>query len=102
MLAKNSDVIKNAASTIYQLSEEEAIRLQCEARERYEHDTVSVLNLGLRQGRMEGKAIATEQINKLAKLLHADGRIEDFIRSTTDSDFQQALLKEYQLLETKE
>lgn len=35
MLAKDNDYIKNAASTVYQLSQEEMIRLQCEAREDY-------------------------------------------------------------------
>lgn len=35
MLAKDNDYIKDAASTVYQLSQEEMIRLQCEAREDY-------------------------------------------------------------------
>lgn len=35
MLAKDNDYIKDAASTVYQLSKEEMIRLQCEAREDY-------------------------------------------------------------------
>ena len=35
MLAKNNDSISDAASTVYQLSQEEMIRLQCEAREDY-------------------------------------------------------------------
>lgn len=35
MLAKENDYIKEAASTVYQLSQEELIRLQCEAREDY-------------------------------------------------------------------
>ncbi|MDE6925918.1 MAG: Rpn family recombination-promoting nuclease/putative transposase [Acetatifactor sp.] len=33
MLAQNDDYIKDASNTIYQLSQEEQIRLQCEARE---------------------------------------------------------------------
>lgn len=35
MLAKNNDYISDAASTVYRLSQEEMIRLQCEAREDY-------------------------------------------------------------------
>lgn len=35
MLAQNDEKIKEASTTIYQLSQEEKIRLQCEAREEY-------------------------------------------------------------------
>lgn len=35
MLAKQDDYINEASATIYQLSQEENIRLQCEAREDY-------------------------------------------------------------------
>ena len=110
MLAQNSDVIKSTAATIYQLSAEENIRLQCEARERYEHDKASLLHLGEKRGReigekrgreigeKRGREIGNEQINQLAQLLHSDGRMDDFIRSTTDHEFQQKLLREYRLL----
>lgn len=90
MLAQNSETFTSTAATMYQLSTEEKIRLQCEARERYEHDQASLIREGIEQ--------ATEQINKLAQLLYSDGRAEDFFRSTTDAEFQQALLKEYHLL----
>ena len=35
MLAKNNASISDAASTVYRLSQEEMVRLQCEAREDY-------------------------------------------------------------------
>ncbi len=35
MLAQNDNCIKDASDTIYQLTQEEKIRLQCEAREEY-------------------------------------------------------------------
>lgn len=35
MLAQKDDVISEASNTIYQLTQEEKIRLQCEAREDY-------------------------------------------------------------------
>lgn len=98
MLAQNSETFKSTAATMYQLSVEEKIRLQCEARERYEHDQASLIHEGEKLGHKEGAAQATEQINKLAQLLYSDGRAEDFFRSTTDSAFQQELLKEYHLL----
>lgn len=53
--------------------------------------------LHLRTLRREGYEDGTEQINRLNKLLLTDNRIEDWKRSVDDSDFQKALLKEYDL-----
>lgn len=102
MLARNSETFTSTATTMYQLSAEEKIRLQCEARERYEHDQASLIRegtkQGLKQGLKQGFKQATEQINKLAQMLYSDGRTDDFFRSTTDAAFQQELLKEYHLV----
>ena len=38
MLAAKYDAVNEAATTLYQLSEDERIRLQCQAREDYERD----------------------------------------------------------------
>lgn len=38
MLAAKYDAVNEAATTLYQLSEDERIRLQCHAREDYERD----------------------------------------------------------------
>ncbi len=38
MLAAKYDPVGEAATTLYQLSEDERIRLQCQARENYERD----------------------------------------------------------------
>ena len=54
MLAKKNDFVKEAATSIYAVSEDEAIRLQCEARERYERDWAGSYNSGMRDGRKEG------------------------------------------------
>lgn len=35
MLAQNNETIKEASSTVYQISQEERIRMECEAREDY-------------------------------------------------------------------
>ena len=94
MLALNSEIFKDTAATMYQLSAEEKIRLQCEARERYEHDQASLLWEGKKQGVKQG----IEQLNKLAQLLYSDGRADEFFRSVSHSALQQKLLKEYHLL----
>lgn len=44
MIAENNEYIKEASDTIYQLSREESIRLQCEAREDYYRRQRSVQN----------------------------------------------------------
>lgn len=102
MLALNSEIFKDTAATMYQLSAEEKIRLQCEARERYEHDQASLLwegkKQGIEQGVKQGVKQGIEQLNKLAQLLYSDGRSEEFFRSASDSALQQKLLKEYHLL----
>ena len=38
MLSAKYDAVNEAATTLYQLSEDERIRLQCQAREDYERD----------------------------------------------------------------
>ena len=62
MLAQNSETFTSTATTMYQLSAEEKIRLQCEVRERYEHDQASLIREGQKQGHKEGFEQATEQI----------------------------------------
>lgn len=53
--------------------------------------------LHLRTLRREGYEDGMEQINRLVKHLLADNRMDDLKRSLDDSDFQKALLKEYDL-----
>lgn len=59
MLAEDHEFAKEAATSIYAVSQEEAIRLQCEAREEYERDWaesyVSGHEDGLEEGREEGR-----------------------------------------------
>ena len=50
MLAEKNEYIADTVVTLRQLSEDEKIRMQCEARERYEHDIASYI----KQGRNEG------------------------------------------------
>lgn len=49
MLAKQDDFINEASATIYQLSQEENVRLQCEAREDYYRRQRSVQNMLVEQ-----------------------------------------------------
>ena len=64
MLAKTNDFVKEAATSIYAVSEDEAIRLQCEARERYERDWAGSYNSGVRDGKLEGNLDAIRNLMK--------------------------------------
>ena len=48
MIAENYDFAREAANSIYAVSADEAIKLQCEARERYERDWASSYESGHR------------------------------------------------------
>ena len=65
MLAEDHEFAKEAATSIYAVSQEEAIRLQCEAREEYERDWaesyVSGHEDGLEEGREEGRKEGREE-----------------------------------------
>ena len=54
MIANQYDFAKEAANSIYAVSADEAVRLQCEARERYERDWASSYKTGFRAGVKEG------------------------------------------------
>ena len=54
-MAEQSESIKKAVVTLRELSEDEKIRLQCEARERYQMDWQSSMRTSLEKGRIEGR-----------------------------------------------
>ena len=53
-LAEQSESIKKAVLILRELTEEEKIRLQCEARERYRMDIQSTIKTNWEEGRKEG------------------------------------------------
>lgn len=54
-MAEQSESIKKAVVTLRELSEDEKIRLQCEARERYRMDWQSSMRTNREKGREEGR-----------------------------------------------
>lgn len=54
-MAEQSESIKKAVVTLWELSEDEKIRLQCEARERYQMDWQSSMRTNREKGREEGR-----------------------------------------------
>jgi hypothetical protein len=50
-----------------------------------------------RYAKQEGLEQGKEQLNRLISLLIRDNRQEDLLRSTTDAEYQNQLLREYQI-----
>lgn len=81
-MAEQSESIKKAVVTLRELSEDEKIRLQCEARERYQMDWQSSMRTsrekGREEGRKEGRASGLgdgelRKAHEVAKTLLTDG-----------------------------
>ena len=64
-MAEQSESIKKAVVTLRELSEDEKIRQQCEARERYQMDWQSSMRTSREKGREEGRREGREQEVKL-------------------------------------
>ena len=67
-LAGKEEVFENMVLTLKKLSEDEKIRMQCEAREDYERCLLSEYSAGKHEGIEEGRSLERDVIEK--KLLH--------------------------------
>ncbi len=54
-MIKESEWMAETMYTLRNLTEDEKIRLECEARDRYEHDRASLYGSGLREGLEQGR-----------------------------------------------
>ena len=69
-MADKSEAIEKAVVTLHQLSEDEKIKLQCEARERYWMDWQSSMRTNYQKGQAAGQA--AEKANTLKEKERAD------------------------------
>ena len=69
MLAQNNEYLKEATETVYELSQEEQIRMQCEAREDYNRRMLGIGRTIARQTRelKEKDALLAEKDSALAE-----------------------------------
>ena len=69
MLAENNEYLKEATETVYEISQEEQIRMQCEAREDYNRRMLGIGRLLAKQTRelKEQAAIIAEKDSTLTK-----------------------------------
>ena len=64
MLAEKNEYIADTVVTLKELSDDEKIKMQAEARWRYEHDIASYIGQGREEGKLEEKE---DNIRKLAE-----------------------------------
>ena len=69
MLAENNEYLKEATETVYEISQEEQIRMQCEAREDYNRRMLGIGRLLAKQTRelKEQAEIIAEKDSALAE-----------------------------------
>lgn len=97
MLAKNNSDIEDTVVTLHELSDDEKIKLQCEARERYEWDMASAIAKGKREGKEEGLREGEDRLLKLIQCLTDNNQAELIPKITTDSAYREELYKKYGL-----
>lgn len=98
-MAKQSEAMQEAVVTLRELTEEEKIKLQCEARIMYQGDMHSAFLTGEAKGEATGEAKATKNIGQLIELLLRDNRLDDLHKAADDLEFQHSLMTEYGILQ---
>lgn len=93
ILAKDNSSISSFTFTLHEMSEDEKIRQQCLARERYEHDRASAVAYGNREGHKEERELLSQLQQKLVTL----NRSGDFLHAFSDPKLMEQLLKEFGL-----
>lgn len=100
-LSKRSEALGNAVVTLAELSNDEKIRQQCEARRKYEMDQ-NALNKQFHKLRSEIQE-KEDQLQKKDKQLHLiqllsqDGRYQEIEKVLSDLEYQEKLLREYHI-----
>ena len=89
MLAKNNSDIEDTIVTLHELSDDERIKLQCEARERYEWDMASAIAKGKREGE--------DRLLQLIERLTEENQTDLIAKITSDSQYRAELYKKYGL-----
>lgn len=97
-MAEQSESIKKAVVTLRELSKDEKIRLQCEARERFQMDWQS----SMRTSREKGIATGRREMMELMNTLMKSGRQEDMERAIEDEEYMNQLMKELKIVHQQE
>ena len=92
-MAEKKEEFAEAYKELDRLSADEKKRLLYEARQKAIRDRDILITTGREQGREEER----DRINQLNIQLAENNRIEDILKSATDIQYQQQLLKEFDL-----
>ncbi len=113
MLSEKNKEICECIVTLKELSEDEKIQMECEAREKARRDAVAREDYitekalkegfckghaaGLAVGHAEGHAEGLVKMSKLVSILLKDNRLSDLEKASSDSEFRERLFTEYNL-----
>lgn len=97
MLAEKNEAIREAATTIKQLNADEKIKIQCEARERLEHDMASAYQHGVDVGEKLGIEQGEARLTKLLQILTTEGKNQDINKVIMDQKYREELYQKYSL-----
>lgn len=108
-LSKRSEALGNAVVTLAELSDDEKIRQQCEARRKYEMDqdalnkrfqnmTSEMEEKKQQMHEQERKMREQEQQLYLIEHLTAAGKYEEIKKALEDKEYQRKLMKEYNVI----
>ena len=96
-MAEQSESIRKAVVTLRQLTNDEKIKLQCEARERYRMDWQSSMRTSFEKGKKEGlkeAATDTQKLILLTQTLMAANRMDDLDRALKNVSYREQLIHE--------
>ena len=108
-MAKKNSELEEAYDVLDKLSADEKKRLEYETRQRaIRDDNIGMLTaerrgieagrkIGMEEGREEGRTEGVNRINQLNIELSKLGRTEDILKAAVDKEYQEKLLKEFEL-----
>ena len=108
-MAKKNSELEEAYDMLDKLSADEKKRLEYETRQRAIRDyNIGMLTaerrgieagrkIGMEEGREEGRTEGVNRINQLNIELSKLGRTEDILKAAVDKEYQEKLLKEFEL-----
>ena len=108
-MAKKNSELEEAYDVLDKLSADEKKRLEYETRQRAIRDyNIGMLTaerrgieagrkIGMEEGREEGRTEGVNRINQLNIELSKLGRTEDILKAVVDKEYQEKLLKEFEL-----
>lgn len=91
MLAEKNEYIADTVVTLKQLTADEKIRMQCQAREDYEHDRATLLRQGREEGREEGRKEGREEVRAEEKEANIHKLAASYMKQDTSLTEEKAM-----------